>query len=284
VKRMLMAATVLATSGLTCMAGLGGVAGAASTGAGTTSATFSGVNPGGPVVRAQVSGNSGLPTISLNWSGYAAMSPKKFNYVHSTFVQPKLTCPGIPNQWTSNWAGLDGFTSQTVEQDGTFATCGGAKNKTPQYIAWYELYPAPAIAVFNVKPGDVMSATVRYAHGKFALTIADKTSGKSATHVAACSTCLRDSAEWIVERPALCNSTSCFLTRLADFGTTVMSDNTAQVAGRPVAGIGGFNNDPIFMVSLLKSGGFISLDEVSSVVKRAFEAVWERTGVPTPLG
>jgi hypothetical protein len=32
-------------------------------------------------------GGSGIPTISLNWSGYAATSAKKFNYVH---------CSGAP--------------------------------------------------------------------------------------------------------------------------------------------------------------------------------------------
>jgi hypothetical protein len=29
--------------------------------------------------------------------------------VHSTFVQPAITCPGVKNEWTSNWVGLDGF-------------------------------------------------------------------------------------------------------------------------------------------------------------------------------
>ena len=54
-----------------------------------------------------------VPTISENWSGYAATSGKKFNYVHSTFVQPAITCPGVKNEWTSNWVGLDGFDNAT---------------------------------------------------------------------------------------------------------------------------------------------------------------------------
>jgi hypothetical protein len=86
---------------------------------------------------------------------------KPYTYVHSTFVQPTITCPGVADQYTSNWVGLDGYNDETVEQDGT----------------------------------------------------------------AACSSCERASAEWIVERPALCNNalTKCFITELADFGTSTMS-------------------------------------------------------------
>ena len=75
-----------------------------------------GIRPGGRgqavrwCARPGASASSpGLPTISLNWSGYAVTSNKAFNYVHSEFVQPAIACPGVRNQWTSNWVGLDGF-------------------------------------------------------------------------------------------------------------------------------------------------------------------------------
>ena len=60
------------------------VAGGATAVAGSTALA----SAGGPMIRAAQSGTraEGLPTISLNWSGYAATSTKKFNYVHAQFV------------------------------------------------------------------------------------------------------------------------------------------------------------------------------------------------------
>jgi hypothetical protein len=241
--------------------------------------------PGGPMVRA-ASGGSSVPTISENWSGYAATSAKAFTYVHSTFVEPTITCPGVADQWTSNWVGLDGFNDQTVEQDGTFAHCGGAGNTTPKYQAWYEMYPAGSVNVFNVKPGDIIDASVTYANGEFSLTVSDLTSGKSATNVAACSTCTRASAEWIIERPALCNNagTKCFLTELADFGTSTMGGDEAQVTGGNIKGVGGFaNNYPIDMIDPLSTGGFDSLDTVGALSGKTFTATWDRSGNTVPI-
>src|SRR6202167_3453565 len=96
-------------------------------------------NPGGLPVRVGLP-HAGLPIIALNWSGYAASTHKQFNYVHAEFAQPSITCDGKPSQWTSNWVGLDGFTDETVEQDGTFAWCAGTAHMTPRYVAWYEMY------------------------------------------------------------------------------------------------------------------------------------------------
>ena len=219
------AVTAAALAGVAANSVLPGVASAATSGSVPL--------PGGPIVRAVAPGNSSIPTISLNWSGYAATSAKKFTYVHSTFVQPAITCPGVKNEWTSNWVGLDGFNNATVEQDGTFAHCGGPQSTAPVYQAWYEMYPAGSVNVFRVQPGDVIDTSVTYTHGKFSLTVSDLTTGKTATDVAACASCQRASAEWIIERPALCNNalTKCFLTRLADFGTSTMGGTEAQVAG-----------------------------------------------------
>jgi hypothetical protein len=277
-KRFFTLATVVATTGMLLGAGFVGAAGAAS-----ASVAVSHPQPGGEIIRAP--GNSGLPTISENWSGYAATSAKKFNYVHSLFVQPKVTCPGKANQWTSNWVGLDGFTTDTVEQDGTYGFCGGKNHTTPEYEAWYEMFPAFSANVFKVKPGDVIDESVKYTGGKFNLTIGDVNSGKHFTIIKPCASCQRASAEWIIERPALCNNTEtkCFLTALADYHTATMGQAQAQVAGGKVKGIGGFNNVPIFMVDPLSSGGFISLDTVGPLSGPSFEATWDRSGTITPI-
>jgi hypothetical protein len=279
-KRLITLASAVAVTGLVWGGSIAGAAGVAN-----ASVRANVVHPGGLIVRDHTAGNSGLPTISYNWSGYAATSSKPFTYVHSTFVQPKIACPGVANQVTSNWVGLDGFTDQTVEQDGTFASCGGTGNKTASYEAWYEMFPAGSVGVFAVKPGDKISVAVKYTGGKFVLTVDDLTSGKTATKTATCSQCTRSSAEWIIERPAECNSaeTKCFLTELADFGTTKMTANTAQVKGGPVAGTGHFANIPVFMVDPLTSGGFESLDGISTLGVQQFTTTWYRSGTTTPI-
>lgn len=277
-KRFLVVATAAATTFLSL--GLASVA---------TSAVASGSlpNPGGARMI-KVSSHAGPQTVSLNWSGYAVTSTRQFNYVHVRFVQPTATCSGKPLQWSSNWSGLDGFNNGTVEQDGTFMTCGRTGN-TPQYFAWYEMFPAGSVVVFKVKPGDVIDSSVRFANGMFTLKIGDITSDKWATKTATCSQCARASAEWIVERPAVCSSSSCthgLLTALANFGLATMSGAKATVQGGTARGIASFtNNYPIDMVQPLKKGGFISLDEVSPVdtSNQSFQVLWERSGTPIPI-
>jgi hypothetical protein len=228
----------------------------------------------------------GPTTVSLNWSGYAATSSSKFNYVHSTFVQPKAICDGGTFQWSSDWVGLDGFNNGTVEQDGTFMNCGGPDHTVPRYYAWYEMYPEGSVNVFRVNPGDVIDAAVRYSSGTFELTVQDLSTGKSATHDATCSACGRTSAEWIVERPALCSSTSCFITALAHFTPTTLTDNIARLVGESQArGITQLHSYPIDMVDPVKGGGFISLDSTGSVdpSTQSFPVTWDRHGNIFPL-
>lgn len=273
-KRMVAVLVAVAASGL-LWGGAGTALAAAPTGSG----------PGGPLLRAAAS-SPGLPVVSINWSGYAVTSPSKFTYVHSQFVQPAIKCPGVTSQWTSNWVGLDGFDNQTVEQDGTFAHCGGPNSTTPVYKAWYEMFPANSINVFPVKAGDVIDASVAYTAGQFTLTVADLTSGRTASHVATCASCQRASAEWIIERPATCNraQTKCSLTELADFGTAVMSNNIAA-AGKVTTGIAGFpSNYAILMFGPIKKG-LIQLDTVSPVHKATygFTGTWYRSGTTVPL-
>jgi hypothetical protein len=276
------------------------IAGAASTTAGASvrshpilSAKVAAPRPGGPMIRATGAGAKsvtagGVPTISLNWSGYAALSTKsKFTYVHSEWVQPAVKCPGVADQLTSNWVGLDGFNDQTVEQDGTFGFCGGRDHNKPLYEAWYEMYPANSVAVFPVHAGDIMEASVRYvtATKLFDLTITDLSTNKTSGTSASCNSCRRNSAEWIIERPAGCNASGCFLFALADFGMTTMTDATAKDGGADAQGIGSFQDSyPIYMVQPLKSG-FISLDATGPTDPSTdgFTVTWERAGKPVPI-
>lgn len=172
-----------------------------------------------------------------------------------------------------------------MEQDGTSIQCGGKNHTTPIYRAWIEMYPRPSVNVFPVKPGDIMHASVRYAGGKFALTIADRTSGRSHTTVGPCTSCQRASAEWIIERPAFCANKTCtkaILAELANFGTSTMSGATASVAGGPARKVGSFQNYPINMINNV-TRGFVSLDTVSPLSGPSFTATWDRHGTTVPL-
>jgi hypothetical protein len=286
------AATLIGTVGLAVLPGAAS-AGSAASGRVTVHrvAAADNVSPGGPIVG-KVAGHTAAPAAqaaegqkfsvaeqSLNWSGFAVTSTKKFTYAESRFVQPTLTCTGDhANEWSSNWVGLDGFNNTTVEQDGTAAHCGGANNTTPVYKAWYEMFPAGSVNVFTVSPGDTINTQVSFSNGKFSLTVSDITSGKSATHTAKCASCKRTSAEWIVERPELCTSaTNCFLAHLANFGTTSMSAKV-RVAGVSAAqGIPNFRNYNITMFDTANT----QLDSVGKVSSNTFPATWMAAGNTT---
>ena len=94
--------------------------------------------------------------------------------------------------------------------------------------------------------GDVIDATASFSAGGSWTPdqISDLSIGKSTTHTAACGSCARASAEWIVERPALGNNsfTKCFLTALADFRTSTMIGAVARVDGGSARPITGFTN------------------------------------------
>lgn len=282
--RRLFMPSALATAGLLLGGALAGGAGVANASA-QPAATV--LQPGGPMVRPATSGGEPYPTVSLNWSGYADTASKghTFDAVSGSFVQPRITCNG-KNTMTSNWVGLDGFENGTVEQDGTLAYCGGPTHTKQFYIAWIEMFPAPTVTEFRVKPGDYIDTSVTYSGGAFHLTVADTTSHKSATTSATCSQCQRQSAEWIIERPASCNSTvtKCLILKLADFHETAMDNDYAQLSGGPVKGPGGFTNYPVDMVSQFRhKAGFISLDEVSGLSGPNFSVLWNRSGSTYPI-
>jgi hypothetical protein len=251
-----------------------------------------------PMIRDVQHGITGepYPVTSLNWSGYAVTPTSKsarFTYAHTSFVQPAIKCTGAPGQGTSDWVGLDGFDNRTVEQDGTLAVCAGKGNMTPQYFAWYEMFPAPLTVVFKVKPGDTITGAVNYASGKFTLTIADTTSKKSKTKTATCSKCERTSAEWINERFAECHKSKCFLLALADFTKATLSGDVASEGGKAM-GIMSFpfgSSFPIDMVYNFSGKvsvgpkGFESLDNTGMVASKtqSFTIDWERSGKPTSI-
>ena len=76
---------------------------------------------------------------------------------------PFLNCAVSPGGTTptasSAWVGLDGFTSNTVEQDGIEADCSSG---SASYFAWREAFPPPSSRSFKINPGDSITASSAY--------------------------------------------------------------------------------------------------------------------------
>jgi hypothetical protein len=205
-----------------------------------------------PVTDQQVPGSRhqvrGLTQIKyINWSGYANDNSKKNTYskVSGDWTQPAITCPTKEFQLAAFWVGIDGFTSQTVEQDGTLAECfeGSAF-----YFTWWEMYPTNDIQTVGttVKPGDKISASVVRTGTSYALKVTDSTtSGNnlSETETCAAKTCIDSSAEWIGEAPAGERGEI----PLPDFKTWTVS-SASVTSGTKTGNIKTFPDDEITMV------------------------------------
>jgi hypothetical protein len=141
---------------------------------------------------------------AFNWAGYAdtATKAQTFTKVSGSWTVPSVTC-SAEDQITSDWVGLDGFNSNTVEQLGTISWC---YRGTPTYFTWYEMFPANTVEVGTaLKPGDKISASVTRTGTSYALKLTDATTAGnniSVTKTCALATCKDTSAEWISERPS----------------------------------------------------------------------------------
>jgi hypothetical protein len=199
---------------------------------------------------------------STNWSGYA-VTGGRYTTVTASWVEPSVTCNGT-TAYSSFWVGLDGDTSSTVEQTGTDADCSGS---TPQYYAWYEMYPKFPTNLKNpVQPGDHFTATVTTnGSGGFTLTLSNTTRGWTNTTNARLKSAKLASAEVIAEAP----SSSGGVLPLANFGTVSFSG--ASVNGATLTsstpGI-----DPITM----QSGSTVKASP-SSLNNGAFTVTWKHS-------
>jgi len=198
---------------------------------------------------------------STNWSGYA-VTGGRYTSVSSSWTVPAVSCSGTA--YSSFWVGLDGDTSGTVEQTGTDSDCSGS---TPQYYAWYEMYPKfPVNLSGTVRPGDHLSASVTTnGNGSFTLTITDSTQGWTNTTTARLKRAQLASAEVIAEAP----SSSGGVLPLANFGTVSFSGAKANgsllTSSTP-------HLDPITM----QSGSTVKA-QPGSIGSGAFSVTWKHS-------
>jgi len=180
---------------------------------------------------------------STDWAGYA-VTGSALRSVSGSWKQPAVTCPVNQAQQASFWVGIDGFSPSdpTVQQIGTDSDCtrmAGKTTGTPNYYAWYEMYPQDVVyiskSLYPVFPGDVIGTHVSHSGTTYTLSISDTTRRWAFTTVqVATTTPLNSSGEWIVEAPCSA-ATPCSTLPLADFRTIAMS---GVVDGSTISGSG----------------------------------------------
>jgi len=163
---------------------------------------------------------------STNWSGYAVIGAA-FTHARGSWTVPTVDCSSTPNTYAAFWVGIDGWTSDTVEQTGTDSDCDG---KTPSYYAWYEFYPAGSVLIssLSVAPGDQMAAAVAFSGSEFTVTIKNETTGKLFSKKGTVSGAKRSSAEWIAEAPCCTNAGG--ILPLSDFGTVSFGEDYTAIS------------------------------------------------------
>jgi hypothetical protein len=217
---------------------------------------------------------------STNWSGYAVTGASgSVNDVKGSWTVPDIasSCPST-NQYASFWVGIDGFSSNTVEQIGTDSDC---QNGSPTYYAWFEFYPHPAFVINSVTihPGDKIFAEVSYAIRQFTVSLRDETTGQSFSGSSRVNRAIRSSGEWIAEAPY----SSGGLLPLADFGTAYYGYDLTGVIGTCEANgvaIGSFptaNVNEITMVSQSNSSVKAAPSSLSADGS-SFSDKWESAG------
>jgi Peptidase A4 family len=199
---------------------------------------------------------------SSNWAGYA-VTGSRYTSVSASWMQPAVSCSAATT-YSSFWVGLDGDTTNTVEQTGSEADCSSGK---AVYSAWYEMYPKFPVTYSNpVKSGDQFSASVTTnGRGGFTLTLTDSTQHWSHSTSAKLKSAKLGSAEVIAEAP----SSSGGVLPLANFGTANFT--AAKANGASFAGMKGLDAINMASGSTLKA----STGPISST--GAFSVTWKHS-------
>jgi hypothetical protein len=210
---------------------------------------------------------------SYNWAGYAdvATAAGRFTAVSGSWAVPSVKCT-TEDRVTSEWVGLDGFSTDTVEQDGTSSQCFEG---VALYYSWYEMYPAGTVEVgTTVAAGDSISASVTRSGSSYTLSLTDSTNpANSFTETATCATttCLNESAEWITERPAY---SSTGIVPEAQFKTVDFTDASVTAGGKTTT-ITGYTGTK-YVITCIDSTGTYDIVATSGLTTgNAFHNTWE---------
>jgi hypothetical protein len=230
-----------------------------------------GYRPADHQVGIKSPGMQGLSDVeSTNWSGYADTG-SSFSQVSASWTEPSATCSSRQEQLAAFWVGIDGYSSDSVEQDGTLIEC---YDRTAYQYTWWEMYPTNDIQVVGetAAAGDAITATVTRSGTSYTLTVTDAThTADSFTKTETCSatSCVDSSAEWIAEAP----TGSSGVEPLANFGTWTAS-NAAVTEGTTAGTISSFSDDEITMID--NSGATKALPGALNSAGTGFSVTWKK--------
>jgi hypothetical protein len=222
-----------------------------------------------PLAGGQHAAISGLTQVqSTNWGGYADTG-SGFSSVGASWTEPTPSCSGRTEQLAAFWVGIDGYSSSSVEQDGTLIEC--FRGGTFQYT-WWEMYPTNAIQVVgsSLAAGDSITATVTRSGSSYTLKVTDSQhSANSFTTTQSCSSCANSSAEWIAEAPSSGSS----ILPLAKFSTWNDANSTVT-AGSTSGVISSFTDNEITMID--SSGAVKGQPSALNGSGNGFSVTWVR--------
>ena len=214
---------------------------------------------------------SGLTQVtSTNWSGYADTG-SSFSEVSAKWTEPTPSCSGSrTTSLAAFWVGIDGYSSSSVEQDGTLIECyeGGAYQYT-----WWEIYPVNSIQVVgeSLAAGDAITASVTRSGTSYTLKVTDSThSANSFSTTQTYASAANSSAEWIAEAP----SGSSGVEPLAKFSTWT-SANSDVTEGSTAGVISSFTDDEITMDT--SSGATEAQPSSLNSSGNSFSVTWVRS-------
>jgi hypothetical protein len=163
--------------------------------------------------------------------------------------------------------GIDGYSSNTVEQIGTDSDC---QNGVPVYFAWFEFYPHPSFTINNVpiSPGNVVSAEVKSnGKGQFTVTLTNVSTNQTFSTSTKAPSAAQESAEWIAEAPY-----SGGVLPLADFGTVLFGSGYTGQTNTCFATING-TTGPVGSTAFNANLDMITMDTKTEVVKASPSAL-----------
>jgi hypothetical protein len=168
------------------------------TGSPSTTSTTPGSPPSTstPTTTTIPGGSDGFdPIITSQWAGYFE-TPDAVTSASATWVVPTLTCSGTETTLSSTWVGVGGFAGGALLQAGMYDNC---INGVATQGAFAEEYPGSTVSfALFILPGDTVTASVLQTASGWSATVADLTSGQSATAEAP-DYAGGGSAEWMAE-------------------------------------------------------------------------------------
>jgi hypothetical protein len=212
-------------------------------------------------------GLKGLTQVnSTNWSGYADTG-SNFTAVSGNWTEPGVSCTSTTSL-AAFWVGIDGYSSASVEQDGTLIEC---YDSAAYQFSWWEMYPTNDIQVVgeSVVAGDKIAASVNRSGTSYTLKVTDSThTANSFTKVETCSSCANSSAEWIAEAPA--GSSGVY--PLSNFGSWTLT-NSDVTEGSTAGIISSFTDDEITMID---SSNLVKAQPGALSGGSSFTVTWKR--------